>query len=143
MIRYKCWFSLTTIEIVLNTATLDYCNSLFHNTAFKDITNFQCFQNCLARIVVCDKVSEVVQLSFWCPSEALSMVYKDLGTMQVIILLLFLAMKTCTLLCIIWHLYNSNWTTLLSLHLLISKMPWVLKWIHACKARHWISLGRN
>ena len=40
-----------TIATALVTSRLDYCNSLFHNIAIKDITKLQRVQNCLARVV--------------------------------------------------------------------------------------------
>ena len=39
------------IAIALVVSRLDHCNSLFHNTAIKDITQLQRFQNCLAKVV--------------------------------------------------------------------------------------------
>ena len=40
-----------TIATALVSSRLDYCNSLLHNIAIKDITKLQCVQNCLARVV--------------------------------------------------------------------------------------------
>ena len=39
------------IATALVSSKLDYCNSLFHNTAEKDIAKLQRIQNCLARVV--------------------------------------------------------------------------------------------
>ena len=39
------------IAVALVSSKLDYCNSLFHNMAEKDIARLQRFQNCLARVV--------------------------------------------------------------------------------------------
>ena len=40
-----------TIATALVSSILDYCNSLLHNIAIKDITKLQRVQNCLARVV--------------------------------------------------------------------------------------------
>ena len=40
-----------TIATALITTRLDYCNSLLHNIAIKDIAKLQRVQNCLARVV--------------------------------------------------------------------------------------------
>ena len=40
-----------TISTALVIIILDYCNSLYHNIALKDILTFQHVQNCLARVV--------------------------------------------------------------------------------------------
>ena len=40
-----------TIATPLVSSILDYCNSLLHNIAIKDITKLQRVQNCLARVV--------------------------------------------------------------------------------------------
>ena len=46
--------SLSVAKIIataLISSRLDYCNSLLHNIAIKDITKLQRVQNCLARVV--------------------------------------------------------------------------------------------
>ena len=40
-----------TITTALVSSRLDYCNSLYHNIALKDILKLQHVQNCLARVV--------------------------------------------------------------------------------------------
>ena len=51
-------FSATkTIATVLVNRRLDYCNSLYHNIALKDILKLQRVQNSLARVVTCLLVS--------------------------------------------------------------------------------------
>ena len=40
-----------TIATSLVSSRLDYCNSLYHNIALKDIMKFQHVQNCLSRVV--------------------------------------------------------------------------------------------
>ena len=40
-----------TIVIALVSSKLDYCNSLYHNIALKDILKLQRVENCLARVV--------------------------------------------------------------------------------------------
>ena len=52
--RIRRFISLSvakTIATGLIGSILDYCNSLFYNTANKDIAKFQRVQNCLARVV--------------------------------------------------------------------------------------------
>ena len=49
--RYLLVSVAKTIATALVTSRLDYCNSLFHNIAIKDITKLQRVQNCLARVV--------------------------------------------------------------------------------------------
>ena len=47
-----CHFlSQKTIATALVSSRLDYCNSLLHNIAIKDITKLQRVKNCLARVV--------------------------------------------------------------------------------------------
>ena len=49
--RYMSLFVAKTIATALVSSRLDYCNSLLHNIAIKDITKLQRVQNCLARVV--------------------------------------------------------------------------------------------
>ena len=49
--RYMSLFVAKTIATALGSSRLDYCNSLLHNIAIKDITKLQRVQNCLARVV--------------------------------------------------------------------------------------------
>ena len=52
--RIRRFISLSvanTIATALVSSRLDYCNSLLHKTASKDIAKLQCVQNCLARVV--------------------------------------------------------------------------------------------
>ena len=46
-----CLFLLQKPASALVTSRLDYCNSLFHNVAIKDIIKLLCFKHCLARVV--------------------------------------------------------------------------------------------
>ena len=39
------------VAMALVSSKLDFCNSLFHNMAEKDISSLQHVQNCLARVV--------------------------------------------------------------------------------------------
>ena len=52
--RIRRYISLSvakTIATALVSSRLDYCNSLLHNIAIKDITKLQRVQNCLARVI--------------------------------------------------------------------------------------------
>ena len=52
--RIRLFLSLSvakTFATALVSSILDYCNSLLHNTANKDIAKLQRVQNCLARVV--------------------------------------------------------------------------------------------
>ena len=52
--RIRWYMSLSvdkSIATALVSSRLDYCNSLLHNIAIKDITKLQRVQNCLARVV--------------------------------------------------------------------------------------------
>ena len=49
--RYMSLSVAKTIATALVSSRLDYCNSLLHNVAIKDITKLQRVQNCLARVV--------------------------------------------------------------------------------------------
>ena len=49
--RYMSLSITKTIATALVSSRLDYCNSLLHNIAIKDITKLQRVQNCLARVV--------------------------------------------------------------------------------------------
>ena len=52
--RIRRYISLSfakTIATALVSSILDYCNSLLHNIAIKDITKLQRVQNCLAMVV--------------------------------------------------------------------------------------------
>ena len=49
--RYMSLSVAKTIATALVSSRLDYCNSLLHNIAIKDITKLQRVQNCLARVV--------------------------------------------------------------------------------------------
>ena len=49
--RYMSLSVAKTIATTLVSSRLDYCNSLLHNIAIKDITKLQRVQNCLARVV--------------------------------------------------------------------------------------------
>ena len=49
--RYMSLSVAKTIATALVSSRLDYCNSLLHNIAIKDITKLQRVQNCLTRVV--------------------------------------------------------------------------------------------
>ena len=49
--RYMSLSVAKTIATALVSSRLDYCNSLLHNIAIKDIIKLQRVQNCLARVV--------------------------------------------------------------------------------------------
>ena len=44
-------FTAKIIATALVNSRLDHCNSLYYNTALKDILKLLCVQNCLARVV--------------------------------------------------------------------------------------------
>ena len=50
--RYMSLSVAKTIATALVSSRLDYCNSILHNIAIKDITKLQRVQNCLARVVI-------------------------------------------------------------------------------------------
>ena len=49
--RYMSLSVAKTFSTAFVSSRLDYCNSLLHYIAIKDITKRQCVQNCLARVV--------------------------------------------------------------------------------------------
>ena len=51
ILPHSSFAAYSSVFPVFVTSRLDYCNSLFHNIAIKDITKLQRIQTCLARVV--------------------------------------------------------------------------------------------